>query len=57
VTPFSKVLVANRADIAVRVIRARRELGIGTVAVHSVADAEPLSIRSSSDRRRPPPPG
>jgi len=42
---FKKMLVANRGEIAVRIIRAARELGLETVAVHSDADREGLAVR------------
>ena len=42
---FRKVLVANRGEIALRIIRALRELGIRSVAVHSQADASALHVK------------
>ena len=44
---FGKVLIANRGEIALRILRACRELGVRTVAVHSVADTEAKYVKLS----------
>jgi acetyl/propionyl-CoA carboxylase alpha subunit len=50
--PFRRILVANRGEIAIRVFRACREMGIGTVAVHSDADVDAPFVRAADVARR-----
>ena len=47
--PFKKILIANRGEIALRVIRACHELGIRTVAVHSSVDSEALHVKLATE--------
>src|SRR6185369_7110754 len=49
-TMYKKVLIANRGEIALRVIRACREMGLQSVAVHSTADTEALHVRFADEK-------
>ena len=49
IPPFNKILIANRGEIACRIIRTAKRLGIGTVAVHSSADAGALHVRMADE--------
>ena len=46
---FKKILVANRGEIALRIIRAAREMGISSVAVHSTADSDAMHVRMADE--------
>ncbi len=54
---FSKVLIANRGEIALRILRACKELGIQTVAVHSTADSNAMHVRLADESVCIGPPG
>ena len=47
--PINKILIANRGEIAIRISRAARELGIASVAIHSADDATSLHVRRADE--------
>ena len=46
---FKKILIANRGDVALRVLRACKELNIQTVAIHSTADSDAMHVRLADE--------
>ena len=54
---FQKILIVNRGEIALRIIRASKELGIRTVAVHSTADSEAMHVKLADESVCIGPPG
>ncbi|MBV9331718.1 MAG: acetyl-CoA carboxylase biotin carboxylase subunit, partial [Alphaproteobacteria bacterium] len=46
---FEKILIANRGEIALRINRACKEMGIATVAIHSTADADAMHVRLADE--------
>ena len=46
---FNKILIANRGEIALRIIRTCKEMGIKTVAVYSTADAESIHVKFADE--------
>ncbi len=49
IKPFKKILIANRGDVALRVLRAARDLKIPTVSVHSSADNEAMHVKLADE--------